>query len=89
MPSQKKSAMAGWGELALIAAEYIISSAMAGDEPEQQQQMASSLYQPTQPPQLPPFQPMGLPQPPNYQTPPAITQFPPFQPLFPRRRLGE
>ena len=91
MPSQQESrSQSIWGELAVIAAQYIVSSALAGDEPEQPQQMAGSLYQPTQLPQEQPFQPSGLPQPPQYgQTPPAITQFPPFQPLFGQRRIGQ
>ena len=73
--------------LGLMAAQYIITSAMAPDEPEQQQQMAGSLLQPSQIPQQPPPQQMGLPQPPQYgQQPPAISQFPPFQPLFGQRR---
>jgi len=77
-----------WEAIAIVAS-VIINQAFGGDEQEQPQQMAGSLYQPTQIPQAPPFMPMGLPQQPQYQTPPAITQFPPFQPLFGKKRLGE
>ena len=79
-------ALSFMAQLGLIAAQAIVSKVMAPDEPEQEQQMAGPLYQPTQMPQQQPPQQMGLPQPPDYQTQPAITQFPPFQPLFGQRR---
>ena len=73
--------------LGLIAAQAMISSALTPGEQEQPQQMAGSLFQPSQLPQEAPSPQMGLPQPPQYgQTPPAITQFPPFQPLFPQQQ---
>ena len=81
-----------WEALAVVAS-VIMNRVMGGGEQEQPQQMAGSLYQPTQLPQAPPFMPSGLPQQPQYgQQPPAITQFQNFQPLFPRqqqRRLGQ
>ena len=90
MPSQEKSKSQSMWEAFAVVASVIINNVMGGDEEyEQPQQMAGSLFQPTQMPQVPTFMPSGLPQSPDYQTPPAIMQFPPFQPLFPRRRLGE
>ena len=81
-----------WEALAVVASVIINRAFGGGDEQEQPQQMAGSLFQPTQMPQQMPFQQMGLPQQPQYgQQPPAITQFPPFQPLFgqqQQRRLG-
>ena len=80
-----------WAAIAVVAS-VIMNRVMGGGEQEQPQQMASSLFQPTQPTQVPQFMPMGLPQQPSYQQPPAITQFQNFQPLFPRqqqRGLGQ
>jgi len=76
---------------AATVASVIINRVFGGDEDEQEQpqQMAGSLFQPTQMPQAPPFMPSGLPQPPQYGQQPAITQFPPFEPLFGKRREGQ
>ena len=76
-----------WEAFAVVAS--VIMNKIMGGEQEQPQQMAGSLFQPTQMPQAPPFQPSGLPQQPQYGQQPAITQFPPFQPLFGKKRLGE
>ena len=69
-----------------------IKSMFGGGEEEMPTQHQQLGFMPQQAPQTEPFMPSGLPQQPNYQTPPAVTQFPPFQPLFPRqqqRRLGQ
>lgn len=75
-----------WAAIAAVASVIVNRAFGGGEEYDQPQQMAGSLFQPTQMPQAPPFMPSGLPQRPEYQTPPAIGQFPPFQPLFGQRR---
>ena len=78
------------GAAAITAASYIIGLIFGGGEQEQPTQYPQLGFMPQQPPQQQPFQQMGLPQQPQYgQQPPAITQFPPFQPLFPRKGLGQ
>ena len=86
--------MTGLEEAAAIsiiasAATNIFGAIFGGGEQEMPIQYPQLNFQPQQAPQTAPFQPMGLPQQPNYQQPPAIGQFQNFQPLFPRRGMGQ
>ena len=72
-----------------IIASSIMSLFGGGDEQEMPIQYPQLNFQPQQAPQMAPFQPMGQPQQPTYGGQPSITRFPPFQPLFGKRREGQ
>lgn len=80
----------GLDDLAILATiASTVNSMYGGGEQEMPIQYPQLNFMPQQAPQTAPFQPMGLQQPPQYGQQPAITQFPQFQPLFPRRRMGQ